>query len=46
MISTDMSTVGQMQPLQFALFVRTSLDDAVAALRQQESLISESSIAT
>ena len=44
-ISTDMSAVGQLQPLQSAYFVRTSLEDAVAALRRQESLISESSIA-
>ncbi len=43
-ISTDMSAVGQLQPLQSAYFVRTSLEDAVAALRRQESLISESSI--
>lgn len=44
-ISTDMSAVGQLQPLQFATFVATSLDDAVAALRRQEALISETSIA-
>ncbi len=45
-ISSDMSAVGQLQPLQSASFIATSLDDAVAALRQQENLISESSIAT
>ena len=44
-ISTDMAAVGQLQPLQFATFVATSLDDAVAALRRQEALISETSIA-
>jgi biotin-dependent carboxylase-like uncharacterized protein len=44
-ISTDMSAVGQLQPLQPACFVQTSLEDAVAALRHQESLIAESSIA-
>ena len=45
-ISTDMSAVGQLQPLQSATFVRTSLEDAVAAIRRQESLISEASVAT
>jgi biotin-dependent carboxylase-like uncharacterized protein len=44
-ISTDMSVVGQLQPLQYATFMPTTLDEAVAALRHQESLISESSIA-
>ena len=44
-MSGDMSAVGQLQPYQSASFVPTSLEDAVAALRRQESLISESNIA-
>jgi len=40
-----MSAVGQLQPFQSARFVRMSLEDAVAALRRQEDLISETSIA-
>ena len=44
-ISGDMAAVGQLQPFQSASFVRTSLEEAVAALRHQEGLISESSIA-
>lgn len=44
-MSGDMAAVGQLQPFQSASFVRTSLEDAVAALRHQEGLISESSIA-
>lgn len=43
-ISTDMSIIGQMQPLQYASFVQISHDDAVAALKQQEALISPSSV--
>jgi biotin-dependent carboxylase-like uncharacterized protein len=43
-ISTDMSIIGQLQPLQYASFVRTSHDDAVAALKRQEKLISELSV--
>ncbi len=44
-ISTDMSAVGQLQPLQSATFVAVSLEVALAALRRQESLVSEASIA-
>ena len=43
-ISTDMSAVGQLQPLQYASFVPVSHDEAVAALKQRESLICESNI--
>ncbi|MBT3170509.1 MAG: biotin-dependent carboxyltransferase [Rhodospirillaceae bacterium] len=43
-ISTDMSIIGQIQPLQHAAFVQISHDDSVAALKQQEALISESSV--
>lgn len=43
-ISTDMSTIGQLQPLQYASFVPVDHDQAVAALKHQESLIDESNI--
>ena len=43
-ISTDMSIIGQIQPLQHAFFVQISHDDAVTALKRQEALISQSSL--
>ena len=43
-ISTDMSTIGQLQPLQYASFVPVDHKQAVVALKQQENLIVESSV--
>ena len=43
-ISTDMSKVGQTRPLEVTRFVRTFSEAAVAVLKQQEALISESSV--
>ena len=43
-ISTDMSVIGQLQPLQYASFVPVDHEQAVTALKRQESLIAESSI--
>ena len=43
-ISTDMSSIGQARPFETVRFVRTSYEAAVAALREQQALIAESSI--
>lgn len=43
-ITTDMGAVGQARPFERVRFVRTSYDEAVAAIRAQEALIAESSV--
>ncbi|MGD9535691.1 MAG: biotin-dependent carboxyltransferase family protein [Alphaproteobacteria bacterium] len=45
-ISIDMSAVGQTRPGEATRFVPVSHDEAVAALRAQEALITESSVAS